>query len=59
MAQMRGVFSLPLAAILIAEIASALVFIDVSPYWIRAVQGVLILVTVIADILRRRRMAGA
>lgn len=48
-----------LAAVLIAEIASALVFINVSPYWIRAVQGVLILVTVIADILRRRRMAGA
>jgi len=48
-----------LAAVLIAEIASALVFTDVSPYWIRAVQGVLILVTVIADILRRRRMAGA
>ncbi len=48
-----------LAAILIAEIASALVFVNVSPYWIRAVQGVLILVTVIADILRRRRMAGA
>jgi ribose/xylose/arabinose/galactoside ABC-type transport system permease subunit len=48
-----------LAAILIAEIASALVFIDLSPYWIRAVQGVLILGTVIADILRRRRMAGA
>jgi ribose/xylose/arabinose/galactoside ABC-type transport system permease subunit len=48
-----------LAAVLIAEIASALVFIDVSPYWIRAVQGVLILVTVIADILRRRRTAGA
>jgi len=48
-----------LAAILIAEIASALVFVDISPYWIRAVQGVLILVTVIADILRRRRMAGA
>jgi ribose/xylose/arabinose/galactoside ABC-type transport system permease subunit len=47
-----------LAAILIAEIASALVFIDLSPYWIRAVQGVLILVTVIADIWRRRRMAG-
>lgn len=48
-----------LAAVLIAEIASALVFINVSPYWIRAVQGVLILATVIADILRRRRMAGA
>ncbi|WP_407158598.1 ABC transporter permease [Bradyrhizobium sp. STM 3557] len=44
-----------LAAILIAEIASALVFINVSPYWIRAVQGGLILVTVVADILRRRR----
>ncbi len=44
-----------LAAILIAEIASALVFIDVSPYWIHAVQGALILVTVVADILRRRR----
>jgi len=44
-----------LAAILIAEIASALVFINVSPYWIHAVQGALILVTVIADILRRRR----
>ncbi|CCE10533.1 AI2 transporter; membrane component of ABC superfamily [Bradyrhizobium sp. STM 3843] len=48
-----------LAAILIAEIASALVFIDLSPYWIRAVQGMLILATVIADILRRRRMTGA
>jgi ribose transport system permease protein/rhamnose transport system permease protein len=48
-----------LAAVLIAEIASALVFISVSPYWIRAVQGVLILATVVADIVRRRRMAGA
>ena len=48
-----------LAAVLIAEIASALVFINVSPYWIHAVQGVLILVTVVADILRRRRrLAG-
>jgi ribose/xylose/arabinose/galactoside ABC-type transport system permease subunit len=48
-----------LAAVLIAEIASALVFINVSPYWIHAVQGVLILVTVVADILqRRRRRAG-
>jgi ribose transport system permease protein/rhamnose transport system permease protein len=44
-----------LAAILIAEIASALVFINVSPYWIHAVEGMLILVTVIADILRRQR----
>src|SRR5216683_2589948 len=44
-----------LAAVLIAEIGSALVFINVSPYWIHAVQGALILVTVVADILRRRR----
>jgi ribose transport system permease protein/rhamnose transport system permease protein len=44
-----------LAAVLIAEIASALVFVNVSPYWIHAVQGALILVTVVADILRRRR----
>ena len=35
-----------LAAILIAEIASALVFINVSPYWIYAPsEGVLILAT--------------
>jgi ribose/xylose/arabinose/galactoside ABC-type transport system permease subunit len=48
-----------LAAILIAEIASALVFVSISPYWIRAVQGGLILLTVVADILRRqRRVAG-
>jgi rhamnose transport system permease protein len=44
-----------LAAVLLAEIASALVFINVSPYWIHAVQGALILLTVVADILRRRR----
>ena len=42
-----------LAAILIAEITSALVFINVSPYWTDAVRGALILATVIADILRR------
>jgi ribose transport system permease protein/rhamnose transport system permease protein len=47
-----------LAAILLAEIASALVFINVSPYWIHAVQGVLILATVVADIVRRRRRAA-
>ncbi|MFO1035226.1 MAG: ABC transporter permease [Geminicoccaceae bacterium] len=44
-----------LAAVLLAAIASALIFINVSPYWIRAVQGVLILVTVLADLIRRRR----
>ena len=41
-----------LAAILIAEITSALVFINVSPYWTDALRGGLILATVIADILR-------
>jgi len=43
-----------LAAILIRAIGSALVFINVSPYWLRAVQGILILVTVLLDMLRRR-----
>ena len=47
-----------LAAILIAEITSALVFINISPYWTHAVQGALILATVVADILRRRRRLG-
>ena len=47
-----------LAAILIAEITSALVFINVSPYWTHAVQGALILATVVADILRRQRRAA-
>jgi ribose/xylose/arabinose/galactoside ABC-type transport system permease subunit len=48
-----------LAAILIAEITSALVFINVSPFWTHALQGALILATVIADIeRRRRRLAG-
>ena len=42
-----------LAAILIAAIGSSLIFINVSPYWLRAVQGVLILLTVLADLWRR------
>jgi ribose/xylose/arabinose/galactoside ABC-type transport system permease subunit len=46
-----------LAAILLSAIQSSLVFIQVSPYWIRAVQGVMILVTVLADLLRRRRQS--
>lgn len=44
-----------LAAVLLSAINSSLVFINVSPYWMRAVQGVLILVTVLADLVRRRR----
>ena len=44
-----------LAAILLAGIASSLIFVDLSPYWLRSVQGVLILLTVLADLWRRRR----
>jgi rhamnose transport system permease protein len=44
-----------LAAILIAAIGSSLIFISVSPFWLRAVQGALILATVLADMWRRRR----
>lgn len=44
-----------LAAILLSAIGSALIFINVSAYWLRAVQGTLILVTVLIDLLRRRR----
>lgn len=44
-----------LAAILLSAIGSALIFINVSAYWLRAVQGTLILVTVLIDMLRRRR----
>jgi len=47
-----------LAAILIAEITSALVFINISPYWTDALRGGLILATVIADIVRRQRRAA-
>jgi ribose/xylose/arabinose/galactoside ABC-type transport system permease subunit len=49
-----------LAAILFSAIGSALIFINVSAYWLRAVIGALILVTVLADMLRRgREMRGA
>ena len=43
-----------LAAVLLAAIGSSLIFINMSPYWLRAVQGVLILLTVLADLWRRR-----
>jgi len=44
-----------LAAILFATIGSSLIFLSVSAYWLRAVQGLLILATVLADMARRRR----
>lgn len=47
-----------LAAVLLAAIGSSLIFVNISPYWLRAVQGVLILVTVLADLARRRRQAA-
>jgi ribose/xylose/arabinose/galactoside ABC-type transport system permease subunit len=45
-----------LAALLFATIGSALVFVGVSAYWLRAVMGLLILATVLADVARRRRV---
>lgn len=44
-----------LAAILLNAIRSGMVFINVSPFWIQAVQGALILITVLIDLLRRRQ----
>lgn len=44
-----------LAAILLNAIRSGMIFINISPFWIQAVQGMLILVTVLIDLLRRRR----
>lgn len=43
-----------LAAILLNAIRSGMIFVNVSPFWIQAVQGLLILVTVLIDLLRRR-----
>lgn len=44
-----------LAAILVATIASSMIFVNISPFWMRAVQGMLILITVLADLWRRQR----
>jgi ribose/xylose/arabinose/galactoside ABC-type transport system permease subunit len=44
-----------LAAILFAAIGSAMIFVNVSAYWLRAVIGFLILVTVLVDMARRNR----
>jgi len=44
-----------LAAILFACIGSALIFLNVSAYWLRAVLGLLILATVLVDMARRKR----
>jgi len=44
-----------LATLLLNFIRSAMIFINVSPFWLKAVQGLLILFTVLADLIRRRR----
>ncbi|HUK66685.1 MAG TPA: ABC transporter permease [Anaeromyxobacteraceae bacterium] len=45
-----------LAAVLFAAISSSLIFLNVSAYWLRAVLGLMILATVLADMARRRRI---
>lgn len=47
-----------IAAVLLNTITKALVFLDISPFWTKAIQGVLILVTVLADLLRRSRQSA-
>ncbi len=44
-----------LAAVLFAAIGSSLIFLNVSAYWLKAVLGLMILATVLADMARRRR----
>jgi rhamnose transport system permease protein len=53
-----------LGVLLLASVGPALVFLGVSPYWERALHGVIVLVAVAADALaaraaRPRRIAGA
>jgi ribose/xylose/arabinose/galactoside ABC-type transport system permease subunit len=47
-----------LAAILLNTITKALVFLDISPFWTKAIQGVLILVTVLIDLFRRSQQSS-
>jgi ribose/xylose/arabinose/galactoside ABC-type transport system permease subunit len=42
-----------LAAILLIAITKSLVFLNISPFWTNAIKGLLILVTVLIDLLRR------
>lgn len=46
-----------IATILLRAISSGMIFINVSAYWLQAVQGILILLTVLADLWRRRRQS--
>jgi ribose/xylose/arabinose/galactoside ABC-type transport system permease subunit len=44
-----------LAAVLLAAISSSMIFVNLSPFWLRSAQGLLILATVLADLYRRQR----
>ncbi|GIV83168.1 MAG: ribose ABC transporter permease [Candidatus Roseilinea sp.] len=44
-----------LGSLLISLIGTASIFLKVSPFWLQAVQGGLILLTVLVDVVRRRR----
>jgi len=46
-----------LGAVLIAVIGTGMTFLKVSPYWLQTVQGSLILLAVVLDVVRRRRTA--
>ena len=48
-----------LGAILLQIIGTALVFLHIRAEWFQTVQGTLILLTILLDVFRRRRAAGA
>ncbi len=50
------VFGALLGALLLSLIGTVSIFLQVSPFWLQTVQGLLILLTVLVDIVRRRRM---
>jgi rhamnose transport system permease protein len=47
-----------LGAVLMAVIGTGMTFLKVSPYWLQTMQGSLILLAVVLDMLRRRRAAS-
>jgi rhamnose transport system permease protein len=48
-----------LGAVLLQTIGTALVFLHIRAEWFQAVQGALILLTILLDVFRRRRTPGA
>jgi ribose transport system permease protein/rhamnose transport system permease protein len=48
-----------LGSLLISLIGTGSVFLKISPFWLQAVQGALILLTVLVDVLRRRRQRAS